>query len=257
MTARAPTSGLRPAWLRITLLTVISATHAAAIGGVRMPADSLAPPSYATFGVVARGEIAFDAMATPVPDRSVTQQAQQEASEPEQEAARSPEPAQPEPQSMAALPSESEPDVEKPNDRPDVAEEKRDQPEAASPTLAQAQDGPAARASAESLGVDEDKPETSTPSRLTAAQYAALVSAEINRRKHYPAEARRRGERGAVAVSFVVGRSGQIVSHAITRSSGSAALDASAASMVAAARLPPPPDGLFRGSIQVTFRVRP
>lgn len=91
--------------------------------------------------------------------------------------------------------------------------------------------------------------------RAARASYGALVSAEINRHKHYPAAARERNETGSVGMTFVVGPSGTIVAHALRRSSGSAALDAAAEAMLAASRAPPPPGGQFRGSIDIRFAI--
>lgn len=89
--------------------------------------------------------------------------------------------------------------------------------------------------------------------RAARAGYGALVSAEINRHKHYPAAARERGEIGSVVVTFVVGPTGAIVAHALRRSSGSSALDAAAEAMLEASRAPPPPGGRFNGVIDIVF----
>jgi protein TonB len=86
--------------------------------------------------------------------------------------------------------------------------------------------------------------------------YGALISAELNRHKFYPASARQRGNHGSVAATFTVGNSGRIVSHAITHSSGSAELDAVVHEMMAAAQCVPPPGGSFRGAIVVSFSLR-
>ncbi|NLH83347.1 MAG: TonB C-terminal domain-containing protein, partial [Phyllobacteriaceae bacterium] len=48
-----------------------------------------------------------------------------------------------------------------------------------------------------------------------------------------------------------------VVSHAITRSSGSPDLDAAVASIMAATHVPPPPNGRFRGSITLHFALTP
>jgi protein TonB len=92
--------------------------------------------------------------------------------------------------------------------------------------------------------------------RAVRVSYGALISAELNRHKFYPAAARERGERGSVGAVFTVGSSGSIVSHAITRSSGSAALDDVVHAMMAAAQGLPPPGGSFHGAIVVNFNLR-
>ncbi|RAI16358.1 energy transducer TonB, partial [Rhodoblastus acidophilus] len=56
------------------------------------------------------------------------------------------------------------------------------------------------------------------PQRAARASYGAIISAELNRHKIYPAAARARAEDGAVGVTFVVGGDGRIVSHSIISS---------------------------------------
>jgi periplasmic protein TonB len=89
--------------------------------------------------------------------------------------------------------------------------------------------------------------------RMSNAAYAALVSAEINRHKHYPPSARERGATGSVGVVFSIGPSGAVASHAITRSSGNGAIDAAVHQMLAVSHPPPPPGGFFRGSVTISF----
>lgn len=87
------------------------------------------------------------------------------------------------------------------------------------------------------------------------ANYGAIVAAELNRHKFYPPAARAAGETGSVGVVFAIGPSGRVTSHAITSSSGSAALDAAVRHMMATAHAPPPPGGGFRGSITINFNL--
>ena len=61
---------------------------------------------------------------------------------------------------------------------------------------------------------------------------------------------------GSVGVAFTVGASGDVISHAITRSSGSAELDGAVEAMMAAVRAPPPPGGVYRASTTVNFSLR-
>ncbi|GAB1715828.1 MAG: hypothetical protein NTAFB05_08700 [Nitrobacter sp.] len=96
---------------------------------------------------------------------------------------------------------------------------------------------------------------SSAANRMSRSAYGALVSAEINRHKTYPASARSAGIAGSVGVVFSVGASGAIVSHSITRSSGNGALDAAVHGMMAAAHPPPPPGGHFRGSVTIHFNL--
>jgi protein TonB len=87
------------------------------------------------------------------------------------------------------------------------------------------------------------------------AAYGMLVSAELNRHKHYPPDALAAGVEGRVGLIVSIGPSGAILSHAITRSSGNAAIDASVRQMVAASHPPPPPGGSFRGSVVINFNL--
>ncbi len=83
-----------------------------------------------------------------------------------------------------------------------------------------------------------------------------MLAAEIGRHKVYPEAARERGATGAVGVRFTVGPNGRIVSHAVTRSSGDAELDAAVGAMMAAVEAPPPPGGRFVGDIFIRFDLR-
>jgi protein TonB len=65
-------------------------------------------------------------------------------------------------------------------------------------------------------------------SQTARTNYGTLLSAEIARHKVYP-EARAAGATGSVSVVLTVGPTGRIVSHAITRSSGDAAMRRSTA----------------------------
>ncbi|MDN5870951.1 MAG: TonB family protein [Nitrococcus sp.] len=113
---------------------------------------------------------------------------------------------------------------------------------------AQAQRGaPAIRA-----GLREGSKQASRMARLS---YAALVSAELNRHKIYPASARDAGASGNVAVVLTVGPSGDIIAHRITRSSGNAAIDAAVHTMMTLAQPPPPPGGRFVGSVVIRFQL--
>ena len=90
---------------------------------------------------------------------------------------------------------------------------------------------------------------------ISSAAYGALVAAELNRHKRYPEAARAAGAQGVVVVSFVVGPSGRVTSHIISRSSGNAVLDGAVRQMMAAIQLPPPPNGSFRASAPVRFNL--
>lgn len=74
----------------------------------------------------------------------------------------------------------------------------------------------------------------------------ARLSAHLDRFKHYPQEARRKGETGTVMLHFAVDRQGRVIVGEIAESSGSARLDAAALDMLRrAAPLPAMPDEML------------
>jgi protein TonB len=93
--------------------------------------------------------------------------------------------------------------------------------------------------------------------RMSLSAYGALVSAEVNRHKFYPPDARGTNASGNVGVVFTVGPAGTVTSHSISRSSGNAAIDAAVHTMMAAVQLPVPPGGSFLGSIIIKFNLTP
>lgn len=90
---------------------------------------------------------------------------------------------------------------------------------------------------------------------MSHASYAALLAAEIRRRTFYPAAARASGESGSVGVAFTVGPSGRVGGLSITSSSGNAALDGAALSILRAIHTPPPPGGYFSASTSIRFHL--
>jgi protein TonB len=87
------------------------------------------------------------------------------------------------------------------------------------------------------------------------ANYAGLLMAELNRHRFYPGAARAAGVAGSVGVAFTVGPSGRVTSQAITRSSGVAALDAAARTILTFIHAPPPPGGSFYASTSINFHL--
>ncbi len=90
---------------------------------------------------------------------------------------------------------------------------------------------------------------------MSQSTYAALVSAQINSNKHYPASAQSEGATGAVGITFLIGASGRARSASVIRSSGNGALDAAARQAVLAVNAPPPPQGSFSGNINIRFHL--
>ena len=82
------------------------------------------------------------------------------------------------------------------------------------------------------------------------------VSGYIASGRDYPEEARRRGEEGRVTLRFTVERSGRVTEASVAASSGSAALDAAALTLLRRAALPPFPSGMTQARITITSPVR-
>ena len=98
-------------------------------------------------------------------------------------------------------------------------------------------------------------------SRADAASWHGLVRAQIERHKSYPDEARAHGDKGVVQLAFTIDRAGRVLSSAITRSSGSAALDQKALATARRAQpFPPPPADVpgtrFAFTVPLKFNIR-
>lgn len=86
--------------------------------------------------------------------------------------------------------------------------------------------------------------------------YYARLLAHLNRFKRYPEAARLKRERGVVQIRFSIDKTGQVLSFAQVRSSGSSALDDEARQMVARAEpFPPFPDDLARTTLDLVVPV--
>jgi protein TonB len=243
---------LRPPWLRISAFVLTTAIHFTAIGGLMFAsADMIVPPGHYEIGIVASGEIAFEPMEAPVPLQVASIRTLQDTDSPEpQPAARPAEEKEHQNEELALQQADDAPAVPEREPEPDT---NNDKPEVATPATPPRPVSVATAAAAPQIGTTA---KTTGPSHAAVARYAAIVSAEINRRKHYPAFARARNERGVVIVSFVVGQRGDVVKTGVTKSSGSTALDDAATTMVKTANLPSPPMGQFHGNIEIAFRVR-
>lgn len=252
---------VRPLWLRPAALVLALALHVAAAAFVAARVLPASPIDAIEVTLVAQGDAPEEKQAldevkpaeVPPPPPPPTAQAAPELAAPAPlvEAPQAvPLPvATPEPQPVAT--PKPPVVVEQKVDRPtptELQERRRLQVEAAE-RRRKAQ----AAQQAERLGAEQARAAANAASR---ASYAALLSAEINRHKIYPPAARAAGVTGSVGVAFTVGPSGEIVGYAITRSSGSAALDGAVEAMMAAVRAPPPPDGFFRTATTVNFSIQ-
>jgi periplasmic protein TonB len=85
--------------------------------------------------------------------------------------------------------------------------------------------------------------------------YQVLVGSLLERAKHYPEGALRRGARGTAKIGFSIDKSGGVASVSVLRSSGQADLDLEGVALVRrASPFPPPPAGTKRSfAIEVAF----
>jgi periplasmic protein TonB len=285
---------LRPFWLRPVVLLLVVAAHAGALlAFVRTANNQVTVVSDIAVQIVPEGETVTETSSVPTPDQapvvtadqavlSSPMPAPQDAPDIQQAKKETEQTAAP-PEIMAPPPKiESEdappipieqpkaPQVEKPDatvTKPAEVTKEIEVQQASSRAALQAETradaemharqlaslaqlgAPAIRAGVEN-GVG-DAP------RMSLSAYGALVSAEVNRHKFYPAEARGMGAVGNVGVVFTIGPDGKVVSYSIARSSGNGAIDAAVHNMMAAVQLPVPPGGQFLGSIVIKFSLSP
>jgi len=95
-----------------------------------------------------------------------------------------------------------------------------------------------------------------TRARQQEVDYLSLVSAHLNRKKHYPAEAKKARQQGIVTVRFTVDRDGNVSGVSIKRSSGHDILDRATLDLLArVAPLPRMPKSIARDSIIVSLPI--
>ena len=115
---------------------------------------------------------------------------------------------------------------------------------------------PAESAAPASAAAATDSETEAAARRAKARAYASAVSAELNRRRIYPAAARARGIVGAAKVGFTIDASGHVARFAILASSGHAILDESISKIMQAMHTPPPPEGAFEAVVTIRFGLR-
>ena len=91
---------------------------------------------------------------------------------------------------------------------------------------------------------------------VITGDYRALLSGWLESHKHYPEEARQRGEEGRAVLRFRVDRSGRVLDYAVVSSTGFADLDAAVSDMMRGARLPPFPPSMTEPEIEVSVTIR-
>jgi protein TonB len=88
------------------------------------------------------------------------------------------------------------------------------------------------------------------------ADYYALLSAHLNRKKHYPSDARKARQQGVVTVRFTVRADGSITASSIRKSSGHALLDqATLDLMQRVAPLPKFPKSMTQDSVTISLPI--
>jgi periplasmic protein TonB len=106
----------------------------------------------------------------------------------------------------------------------------------------------------------EEKQATAPPQAnapRVIARWESVLAAHLERFKHYPQEARARGEQGTATVAFTIDHDGHVVSSRIVRSSGSATLDEETLAMLARAQpMPRPPDNVLDNELSFVVPVR-
>jgi periplasmic protein TonB len=89
------------------------------------------------------------------------------------------------------------------------------------------------------------------------ASWQSRVAVHLNSHKRYPPEAQTRGETGTALLVFSIDRSGHVLSAALGRSSGSAALDKEATALARrASPVPAPPPEMGGDHIRLSVTVR-
>lgn len=121
------------------------------------------------------------------------------------------------------------------------------------PPVRQAAPAPAAPAAA---GPVAAAPGSDPRARAQEADYFSLISAHLNRKKRYPAEAKKAMQQGIVTVRFTVDREGNVSGVAIKRTSGHALLDQATIELVQrVAPLPRMPASMKRDTITLSLPI--
>ncbi len=152
------------------------------------------------------------------------------------------------------------PTAEPKKEKPKPKMEARKQNPAAKPKTVQ----PIRTAKAEATGQAAEStvaqkaasPAPSGGSAAGLADWRAQLRAHLERHKRFPADADPARDHGLARVSFVVDLQGRVLSKQLAASSGSAALDREAVSLLQRAQpLPPPPREMGRSTVAVTVPI--
>lgn len=99
-------------------------------------------------------------------------------------------------------------------------------------------------------------PAVAAPAPTIGADWRGSLAAWLQAHRHYPEDARERGEEGRAVIRFTVARDGRVLGYTLVGSSGSAALDAAAEAMFRNAQLPPFPASMAAAQVTVTVPIR-
>lgn len=215
-------------------------------------AQASAAPQISTLDLAHGPEMqqADQASPPPVPEQIVAAAPQNEATPPQ------PAPAvvlraeqKPAPETRKVEPIQRKPKPTKPiNPKPVAMTQRSEQPPA-----------PHTSAAPKAERVAPDPSAASAGARAAAAlpSYSALLAAHLQRFKQYPATSRAAGEQGTATLSFVVSRSGQVLSSRLSSSTGYAALDAETLALLRRAQpLPAFPPELTKTSLNFNVPIR-
>lgn len=127
------------------------------------------------------------------------------------------------------------------------------QPASVAPAAAPA---PAPAAPAPAVPVAASATPGDPRARKAELDYFSLISAHLNRRKSYPAEARKARQEGVVVIRFTVDRGGNVSGAAIKRTSGFGLLDAATLDLLRrVAPLPRMPASMQRDSVSIALPI--
>jgi len=235
---------LRPGWLRPSALAALVAVHGAIFYTAGTPPTPSSPLEAVAIPVIALGDDAQEQTA---------QEAIAEPRPPAAQAVPQPEPVPPPPPPVAAEAPPSP--VAPPKPRSEPTKPPRGDPRPPRPVQRKAR-APTNRPPQEARqAVHQGVTSGAEAGGVSRAEFGALVIAELNRRKFFPAAARAAQASGSVGVAFTIGPAGRVVSQSIVRSSGNAALDDAARTILSALRTPPPPGGAFSASSSIRFEL--
>jgi len=94
------------------------------------------------------------------------------------------------------------------------------------------------------------------PVPTISPDYRVVLSSWLATHKHYPEDARQRGEEGRAVLRFRVDRSGRVIDYSVVSSTGFTDLDAAVEGMMRGAVLPPFPPSMREPEIEVSVTIR-